>query len=240
MGELGRYPLYIEILSNCTKYLQHIYKSDGTLLASALQENMILNNNRKSCWLSSIHCMLEQLGISCDNILAENLPSIVYNELKRRFTNLWQNNLSECVRNEKGKLRTYGLYKTRLIREKYFSISKPEVLKCFTNFRISSHKLEIETGRYRDVPAVDRKCKLCASDSVEDEIHFIFECSTYKLYRQVFISHISKENKNFSSLSNKNKFIWLMSNESSDIIYRFAEYIFKCYMKRSNVVSGCS
>ena len=101
MGELGRYPLYIEILSNCTKYLQHIYKSDGTLLASALQENMILNNNRKSCWLSSIHCMLEQLGISCDNILAENLPSIVYNELKRRFTNLWQNNLSECVRNEK-------------------------------------------------------------------------------------------------------------------------------------------
>jgi hypothetical protein len=77
MGELGRYPLYIEILSNCTKYLQHIYKSDGTLLASALQENIVLNNNRKSCWLSSIHFMLEQLGISCDNILAENLPSIV-------------------------------------------------------------------------------------------------------------------------------------------------------------------
>ena len=78
MGELGRHPLYIEILYNCIKYLQHIYKSDSTLLASALQENIILNNNRKSCWLSSIHFMLEQLEISCDNILAENLPSIVY------------------------------------------------------------------------------------------------------------------------------------------------------------------
>jgi hypothetical protein len=102
-------------------------------------------------------------------------------------------------------------------------ISKSEVLKCFTNFRISSHKLEIETGRYRNVPAADRKCKLCASDSVEDEIHFIFDCSTYNLYRQVFISRISKEKKNFSSLSYKNKFIWLMSNESSDIIDSFAE-----------------
>jgi hypothetical protein len=36
---------------NCTKYLQRICKSDGTLLANALQENIMLNNNKKSCYM---------------------------------------------------------------------------------------------------------------------------------------------------------------------------------------------
>jgi hypothetical protein len=58
-------------------------------------------------------------------------------------------------------------------------VSKPEDLKCFKDFHISSHKLEIETLRYRNVPAADRTCKFCSSDSVEDDIHVVFECSTY-------------------------------------------------------------
>jgi hypothetical protein len=37
----------------------------------------------------------------------------------------------------------------------------------------------------------------------------------YEQYRKEFIIHMKKENKNFSSLSNNYRFIWLMSNESS-------------------------
>lgn len=33
----------------------------------------------------------------------------------------------------------------------------PHVLKCFTNFRISSHLLAIETGRYNNTPVNERK-----------------------------------------------------------------------------------
>jgi hypothetical protein len=72
--------------------------------------------------------------------------------------------------------------------------------------------------------------KCSCSKLVEDEIHFIFECSTYEQYRKEFIIHMKKENKN-SSLSNNYRVIWLMSNESSNVIYSFAGYISKFYMK---------
>ena len=44
-----------------------------------------------------------------------------------------------------------------------------------TKFRISSHQLEIECGRYRKIPASQRICKLCNLE-VEDELHFLLEC----------------------------------------------------------------
>ena len=42
-------------------------------------------------------------------------------------------------------------------------------------FRISSHNLEIEHGRYFNISADQRICKLCKL-TVEDEIHFLLEC----------------------------------------------------------------
>ena len=53
--------------------------------------------------------------------------------------------------------------------------------KCITFLRISTHKLEIELGRYQKVtlvPANKRICRQRNSGCVEDEHHFMFECKT--------------------------------------------------------------
>ena len=180
-GELGRHPLYVEVLANSVKYLQYIVKSKSdSLLANALHENNALYKSKKSCWLGNVYFLLTQIGISCDNISSISLPSIVYNELRKRYVNKWSNILSDCAIKQEGKLRTYALFKTRHCREKYFSmIKKPAILKCFTNFRISSHKLSIEVDRYKNIPVSDRKCRVCNSDNIEDESHFIFQCPAY-------------------------------------------------------------
>jgi hypothetical protein len=44
-----------------------------------------------------------------------------------------------------------------------------------SKFRISSHNVEIEKGRYMNIPAEQRICRLCKLD-VENEIHFLLEC----------------------------------------------------------------
>ena len=36
--------------------------------------------------------------------------------------------------------------------------------------------LKIETERYQGTPLENRLCKLCDTNSVEDEIHFMFHC----------------------------------------------------------------
>ena len=93
-------------------------------------------------------------------------------------------------------------------------------------FRISSHRLEIERGRYKNLPIEKRLCAFCSSDSVEDEKHLLFDCSLYISLRQIFYAEIQKSCKHFSSLSQESRLIWLMTNESDDIILLFSKYIY--------------
>ena len=98
----------------------------------------------------------------------------------------------------------------------------------------SSHQLEIETGRYRNIPVTERKCKNCNSADIEDEIHFIFHCTKYITERESFMHFINSVNNNFSILSDRDKLIWLMNNEDKDVIKILSEYIYKCFKERTN------
>ena len=44
-------------------------------------------------------------------------------------------------------------------------------------FRTSNHKLMIETGRYSQIPRVNRLCPTCGSYQIKDEIHLLFQVS---------------------------------------------------------------
>ena len=61
---------------------------------------------------------------------------------------------------------------------------------CFTSFRVSSHDLEIEKGRYKKVPAENRKRNVCESGGIENETHFIFDCALYDDERGLFLKTI--------------------------------------------------
>ena len=86
----------------------------------------------------------------------------------------------KCWSYNVGKLRTYALFKNRLCREPYLNVIKDKNKRIFfSNYSLSSHKLEIEIGRYRKVDINLRTCKLCKPGSIEDENHFVTECSSF-------------------------------------------------------------
>ena len=66
--------------------------------------------------------------------------------------------------------------------------------KSLCRLRLASHRLEIETGRWTKpikTPLEDRKCKLCGR--LEDEYHFVFECSLYlELKKYIYLSITGK------------------------------------------------
>ena len=45
------------------------------------------------------------------------------------------------------------------------------------------HSLEIHTGRYSSTVREQRYCKLCNSNEVEDELHFILKCPYFSTIR---------------------------------------------------------
>ena len=53
-------------------------------------------------------------------------------------------------------------------------------------FRIGNHKLMIETGRYSQIPRVNRLCPTCGSNQIEDEIHLLFHCPKDSIFRDRF------------------------------------------------------
>ena len=90
--------------------------------------------------------------------------------------------------NTKEKLRTYKLYKTVFAYESYLCLNSPQLRKAMSRFRLSSHCLEIEVGRYPPrVPPHRRYCKQCNKAEIEDEYNFLLECAKYDVLRVQFI-----------------------------------------------------
>ena len=63
-----------------------------------------------------------------------------------------------------------------------------KICKQLTRFRLSNHVLQIEKGHHTKpkTPVVDRPCKLCNSNQIEDEFHFLCVCNVYSDLRETF------------------------------------------------------
>ena len=87
---------------------------------------------------------------------------------------------------------------------------------------MSSQRLEIEAGRWirpQNIPFNERKCRVC--NVLEDEFHFILECSLFKELRKRFI-------KRFFWLGpNIPKFVELMTSKNVQVIKDLATYVYE-------------
>jgi hypothetical protein len=69
-------------------------------------------------------------------------------------------------------------------------------------------------------------CSLLNNHIVEDEEHLLNKRNKYSFARNTFFSNIN--NNFFPELSDRNKFIWLLSNEHRDICKNLANFIATC------------
>ena len=117
------------------------------------------------------------------------------------------------------KLRYYNLYKYDKSPEEYlyFNISKYQ-RSLFAQFRCGILPLEIEVGRYRDIPLENRLCQVCKTDIIEDEIHFLCQCMKYAEIRKVLYNQAENVDLHFHSKDDIDKYVFLMSNIQKPVI----------------------
>ena len=62
--------------------------------------------------------------------------------------------------------------------------------RLVSRFRCGCHGLHVDSGQFKPVAQrVDREqrfCLVCASDTAEDEHHFVFDCPAYRSIRDRF------------------------------------------------------
>ena len=50
--------------------------------------------------------------------------------------------------------------------------------------------IEIETGRFRNIPSESRMCQFCKNE-IEDELHFVCVCPVYSNHRKILFNEIT-------------------------------------------------
>ena len=79
----------------------------------------------------------------------------------------------------------------------------------FTKFRTSDHFLLIETGRYKNIPRLQRLCHKC--NILEDEFHFFLNCEVNKQPRNDLFSSIKNNLPSFQNMTPLMKIQFLLS-----------------------------
>ena len=207
----------------------------GNILAYYLDKTTLLYKG----WLSCIKSILNECGLSHFHSNPKSLKNSLLLRLRKcprcKFeTKQWSQQLQAS-----DKMRTYRLFKNVFKFEKYISVVNSDTDRVsMTRFRNSNHQLQIEIGRYTipKTPINDRTCKNCNLSSVEDELHFLLNCSKYSHLRGELVSRCF--NKNITNTLNiDSRFIWLLSNEDTEVCRSMAKYLNLCIFAKNKCVN---
>ena len=232
-GESGIIPPKVKCHINAILYFIRLNSLPcGSVVKSVFIELRKLHDMGFHNWYTKVLQLARNYGIDpialdfCEGT-KKNIKSII----KTAFVGSWKSDLYNLIDNPS--LRTYSLIKVDFTYEPYLTlIIKPKYLHAFTRFRAGSHTLEIERGRYTN-PRTPRENRLCvACGEVEDELHFLISCQLYQHERAILFDKVSNIYPTFIISHSIDKFIFLMTNNKSNILTWVGKFIHDSMDKR--------
>ena len=186
-----------------------------------------LHVNKYNSWSAEVRTVLCEIGQS--KLFDDMLPVDIHEATKLMLE--YEARKWEVARYSMPKLRYYNLYKSLYSADDYVvsNISKRR-RSLLAQFRAGILPLEIELGRYRDVPLEERVCKLCISGQVEDEFHFLCICSYFNDLREHLYSSVAIGYPEIYAIDDFEKFVYLMCNQQ----LRVAAYLETAVKRRTN------
>ena len=153
-----------------------------------------------------------------------NYFSLLQTRVRDQFIQDWRSSISSM-----SKLTYFCQFKTDFTIAKYITLlDSDRLIRQLASFRLSSHSLEIETGRRLNIPKENRICKCCNLNQIESEYHFLLCCPTYSTIRNVHLGRIS-----WPSIG---KFNAIMSSNSKKNISKTALFIKEAFKKRKETL----
>ena len=182
-SELGRYPLDVFIKQQSIRFYNRIQNSSNILLKEASS----VNKDLKSKWFHEMTSLLNRIKqysvINMHSKITATQLIKINSGIKQLFSSNWKIEIDNDKRgdsNEKNKLRKYRIIKSGIELEPYLiKFHNIDLRTSLVKFRLSDHNLKIETGRHNRIPLNNRICDMCNQGRIEDEFHFLMECSSY-------------------------------------------------------------
>jgi hypothetical protein len=135
-------------------------------------------------WARAVHRLVvsNSLGFLWYNLGQLAVIPRLKRMVKQRFTDIgkqqWSADLA-AIDATSSKLGLLKVIKRSHVLEPYLSLLPHKVRVALTKLRVSGHKLRVETGRYSRpvIPRDQRICVRCDSARVDDECHFLADCT---------------------------------------------------------------
>ena len=156
--------------------------------------------------------------------------------------NLERIHITKCMENiantdPRNKLRTYKQIKKEFGLEKYLLVvMNPKHRQALTRLRLSSHQLEIEMGRHTRPPveADLRICKTCKEKKIDNEVHFLTECTSNAPLREDLFTKAESAIKDIATLTKEERFVSLLTTNDKNLIINVAKFVCDSFTLKKN------
>lgn len=230
--ELGRDQLILQINTNILKYWLRLEQStNNSILNDAYLCCQTLNKNNKLSWLSYPKMILAKHIDTTNTVQTETDIETFIEKFKTAYSTYQHNKIESST-----KLEVYKNIHDTSPANYLQSIKNCNYRQALTKLRICAHRLEIETGRYRDIPRQLRTCKLCNIQEIEDEQHFLCNCTAFSSIRYNFYQKYLTNIPKFLDLDDKQKLYSIINCnvELAPIVGRFCH---EMLVKRQKLIS---
>ncbi len=113
-------------------------------------------------------------------------------------------------------------------------IQNRKLRNIIAKLRLSSHQLNIETGRHRNIERNNRKCIVCPKDELEDEYHFVLICPAYSNLRTKYVKPY------YYKRPNMYKFVQLLNSDNTTTLKHLAVYCKNAFKLRHDTLMTIS
>ena len=211
--------------------------SNNTILSSALEANIHMDNMGKHSWFTTVKHLLRFTKLdettldlaNIENSKISNLVKMFNKNLSTQFQVYWLNilNKDRFGLSVSDKLSLYSEIKNEIRFGPYLKLIKNVNERVpVTKMRIFCHLLPIEAGRYKKVPRDERFCSFF-KPSIGNEFHYLMKCnhSSFSLLRSAFLERLHKINSNFINMTYKAFFIYILTMYDENVVNLSAQYI---------------
>ena len=230
-GDMGWKPQthrqYAEVLR-----LYHRAETVDPQRINSIVHNFCKTKKARTIWINKVGKLCKRIGYEYEDTSCSS--KLYVDKLQECLKLVDQEEWYQELHNDKNcpngnKLRTYRLHKDRISTEPYVTanISRYE-RSILAKLRSGTLPLEVETGRYRQVPLDERTCKLCQA-SIENEIHFLVDCHFYNDIRYELFNLLSIEFPDFNDQPSTVKYILIMLSSHMVMV---GKTVLKMYSRR--------
>ena len=233
-GDSGRCPIGIQMMKLLVDFHNRLVLLDDANATHIVRHAFIEQVNLGLEWYTSVKALSERFDQSATRREGSNYPKPNSKLIKSRVEDWFKEKWDEA-RKSSSKLAFYNSIKDELHLEPYVKLKNHKRVKSIAWIRTSSHRLNVETGRYGSKNTVihHRVCDFCSTGDkntlellfslpnaepiIEDEEHFIRDCPQYEQLRNERSRELKGllETRDFKELFNEHNIF-----ETSNFVYK--------------------